>query len=434
MRRRTGLVAAVIVAAFVVIVIVAALMFDDDAEREVELETGAATTSTGPASGDGERRAAGDDTDDPAGTDLAPRPLVIDQIPGDPPAVTASALDDMTDPSFPEPLVDPADILSGGPPPDGIPSIDRPTFHDVADVDWLDGDEPVVVLDLDGDVRAYPVQILTWHELVNDTFGDLPVTVSCCPLCNSAIAYVREVDGRVLDFGTSGRLHRSSLVMYDRQTESLWSHFTATAIIGELTGTELETLPMATVSWDDFRTAHPDGLVLSRDTGNPRDYGRNPYPGYDDVDNPPFLFEGEVDGRLAAQTRVVAVRGETDTVAIVQEDLYEERVVELTVDGRALVALLEPGTASALDARDVADGRDIGAVGVFVPEAGGRSLTFEALDGGGFTDTETGTTWDILGRATAGPLEGETLERVEHLDTFWFAIAAFAPDTVIATG
>ncbi len=367
----------------------------------------------------------------PTSTSSSPR-TVVDQIPGDPPeAGAASALDDMDDPSFPDPLVDPAEIRSGGPPPDGIPPIDEPRFEPVTDVDWLDDDEPVLVLEVGDDARAYPVQVMTWHEIVNDTFGDDPVTVSYCPLCNSAIAYDREVGDRVLDFGTSGRLYNSSLVMYDRQTESLWSHFTGRAVIGELTGTELDTLPVATVSWDDFRTAHPDGLVLSRDTGFARDYGRNPYPGYDDVDVSPFLFDGEVDGRLAAQTRVVTVRGDDETVALPQDELAEERVVTAEVDGSEVVFLLEPGTASALDARTVAGGRDVGAVGVFRPEVDGRTLTFRPGDDGGFVDDQTGSTWNVLGGATSGPLAGSSLTPVEHLDTFWFAIAAFEPDTRI---
>ncbi|MCB1013324.1 MAG: DUF3179 domain-containing protein, partial [Microthrixaceae bacterium] len=219
------------------------------------------------------------------------------------------------------PLVDPDAIRSGGPPPDGIPSIDDPRFEVASSVDWIEDVEPVLVLEVDGDARAYPVQIMTWHEIVNDTVGGVPVTVSYCPLCNSAIAYVRRIDDRTLDFGTSGRLLNSSLVMYDRQTESLWSHFTGQAVIGVLTGTTLDTVPVTTVSWETFRTAHPEGLVLSRDTGFQRNYGRNPYPGYDDVTQLPYLFDGDPDGRLPAQTRVVAVRGNDGTIAVALDDL-----------------------------------------------------------------------------------------------------------------
>ena len=138
-------------------------------------------------------------------------------------------------------------------------------------------------IDIDGDLRAYPVQILKWHEIVNDTVGGIPVAVSYCPLCNTALAYDRRIDRRIMEFGTSGLLWNSALVRYDRQTETLWSHFTGQGILGELTGIKLDTYPVATVPWAMWREANPEGLVFTRDTGFDRDNGRNPYPGYDDV-------------------------------------------------------------------------------------------------------------------------------------------------------
>lgn len=333
---------------------------------------------------------------------------------------------------LPQPLVPLGEIRSGGPPPDGIPPIDAPRFLPAAEVAFLADHEPVLALEVEGEARAYPVQILIWHEIVNDTVGGVPVAITYCPLCNTAVAYDRRLDDRVLSFGTSGMLWNSALVMYDRQTETLWGHVTGEGIVGALTGAELETLPVATVSWSDWRDANPDGLVLSRDTGHDRDYGRNPYPGYDDVRGEPFLFEGEVDGRLTAMTRVVGIESDGDAVAVPLVQLAEERVVPVDVGGRSLVVLWEPGTASALDRAEVAAGADVGASGVFAPEVAGRPLTFEAT-GGGFRDVETGSTWDVLGRATAGPLAGSTLARAEHVDTFWFAWAAFRPDTTLVS-
>ena len=198
-----------------------------------------------------------------------------------------SALDRMDDPELPDPLIDPAAVVSGGPPPDGIPPIDDPRFLDVAEVDLLADTEPVVVLSLDGDTRAYPVQILTWHEIVNDVVAGRPVTVTYCPLCNSALAFERTVGERVLSFGTSGRLYLSNLVMYDRQTESLWPQAEGRAVAGVLTGTELDRLPVALLPWGQFRDGFPDAVVLSRETGDARDYGSNPYVGYDDVEASP---------------------------------------------------------------------------------------------------------------------------------------------------
>ncbi|HSH22731.1 MAG TPA: DUF3179 domain-containing protein [Acidimicrobiales bacterium] len=344
---------------------------------------------------------------------------------------TRSALVDPNHPHLPPPQFDTDELRAGGPPPDGIPSVDEPTFLRAGDASFLADDEPVLALEVGREARAYPVQILTWHEIVNDTVAGVPVAVTYCPLCNSAVAYDRRLGDRVLSFGVSGLLHRSALVMFDRQTESLWTHYTGQAIAGTLTGQELRTFPVSTVSWGDWRSEHPDGWVLSRDTGHRRSYGTNPYPGYDDVDTSPFLFEGRVDDRLAAKTRVLGIGDEEGAVTIVLDELARTGVVPLEVGGRALVAFHRPGTASALDHDTVAGGRDVGATGVFDRKVDGKELTFRA-EGGSFVDQETGSTWTILGTAVSGPLTGHQLSPVEHVDTFWFAWAAYLPDTVIA--
>ena len=340
-----------------------------------------------------------------------------------------SALVSMTAPGLPDPLVDPAEVRSGGPPPDGIPPIDDPLFLEAGSVDWLAGTEPVLSLEFGGEARAYPLQVMIWHEIVNDTVDGVPVAVTYCPLCNTGVAFDRRLGERVLDFGTSGRLYQSALVMYDRQTESLWSHFTGEAIAGTLTGEVLERFPVATVSWGDWLAANPDGRVLSRDTGEDRPYGQNPYPGYDDLERHPFLFEGEVDGRLAAKERVLGAGADGRPTAVVLEALVDSGTIEFDLDGTPVVAWALPGTASALETFEVADGRDVGATGLFetvVPGAG--ELTF-ARDREGFVDSQTGSRWNVLGRAEAGPLAGTRLVPVEHVDTFWFAWAAFSPDT-----
>jgi hypothetical protein len=372
----------------------------------------------------------GEDDGVVAAGDSEAEPFEVEQIPSDPPDVEISALRDRQAPGLPEPLVDLERIRPGGPPPDGIPPIDTPRFLRVPDVGFLEDTEAVLAIEVDGDARAYPIQIMMWHELVNDTIGGVPITMSFCPLCNSALAYDRRAEDRILDFGTSGSLYNSALVMYDRQTESLWSHFTAKAIVGTLTGTTLDIVPVATVSWSDFRDAHPDGLVLSRDTGVNRDYGRNPYVGYDDPDDVPFLFDGEVDGRLAVKERVIGIRDGDDGIAVRLTELEAAQVMDVILDDRDLVVWVKPGTASSLDAGSVAGGRDVGATGVFFRELDGQQLTFEA-DGEGFRDRETGTAWDVLGNATDGPLEGSSLEAYPHVDTFWFAWIAFLPDTEV---
>jgi hypothetical protein len=271
---------------------------------------------------------------------------------------------------------------------------------------------------------------MTWHEIVNDTVDGVPVAVTYCPLCNTAIACDRRLGDRVLEFGTSGMLYNSALVMYDRQTESLWSHFTAQAIVGYLAGQELNQYAVDIVAWGAWRDAHPDGLVLSRDTGHERDYGRNPYPGYDDIDSPAFLFEGEVDGRLAAKELVVGIERGGDAVAVRTDELADAGALEVDVGGNRLVVWLDAGTASALDTGSVAGGRDVGSTGVFVPVADGRDLTFARTDEG-FVDDQTASRWNVLGQAIDGPLAGTVLEPVIHVDTFWFAWGAFRPDTQI---
>ncbi|MDH4145358.1 MAG: DUF3179 domain-containing protein, partial [Acidimicrobiia bacterium] len=281
------------------------------------------------------------------------------------------------------------------------------------------------------ETRAYPLQILTWHEIVNDTVGGVPVSVSYCPLCNSAIAVDRRVGDRVLDFGVSGHLWNSSMVMWDRQTRSLWGHFTAEGLAGRLAGVELETYPVTIAAWSDFRDAHPDALVLSRDTGHTRPYGSNPYPGYDDVSKPPFAFDGEVDGRYAAKTRVLGVELDGRSAAIVRVRLRSESVVPFELDSSQLVAFWTAGTASGLDERTVAEGRDVGSAAVFVPVVAGRELTFAGDADSAIHDVQTGSTWSIFGTAVDGELAGAQLTAVPHVDTFWFAWAAFHPDTAV---
>ncbi|GEM_PF-245566 len=267
------------------------------------------------------------------------------------------------------------EIFSGGPGRDGIPPIDDPKFTtpELAN-EWLGDLEPVIAFEHNGDARAYPLQILMWHEVANDVVGGKPVLVTFCPLCNSAI-----------------------------------------------------------VSWSDFRAAHPDGKVLSRETGFSRNYGSNPYVGYDRVDNPPFLFRGDLDGRLLPKERVAAVTVGDADVAFPFSVLDTERVVNYNVSGLDLAVFFKPGTRSALGGALIGSAEEIGATGVFEANLDGRNLTFRA-DGDAYLDNETGSTWTILGVATDGPLAGKQLTPIVHANHFWFAWGAFKPDTVIYQG
>jgi hypothetical protein len=323
------------------------------------------------------------------------------------------------------------EIISGGPGKDGIPAIDEPNFQPVDRVDWLVEREPVIAFGIGDDWRAYPIQILVWHEIVNDEVADTPVTITFCPLCHTAIAFDRRVGDRVLDFGTTGNLRHSDLVMYDRQTESWWQQVTGRAIVGELTGTQLEFLPSQLISWGQFAEAHPDGTVLSRETGYPRDYDRNPYPGYDSVDSDPFLLEDKtlIDGRLSPKVRILGLVIGEEAVAYPFPFLADQRVVNDEVGGEPIVVAWIDGTASGVGGPTVAGGEIVGAANAFARDVEGRTLTFEAAENGAMRDTQTGSTWSFEGRATAGELEGTQLELLVADSPFWFAWSVFRPDT-----
>jgi hypothetical protein len=322
-----------------------------------------------------------------------------------------------------------SEIASGGPPKDGIPAVDKPEFVSVNVADgWLKPQEPVILFSRGGDHRAYPVQILIWHEIVNDTVGGVPVAITFCPLCNTAIAFHRQVKDQVFTFGTTGKLRFSDLVMYDRQTESWWQQVTGQAIVGSLTGAQLVALPAQTISWAMFRDAFPAGKVLSQQTGYNRAYGENPYVGYDDINSSPFLYRGPKDPRLRAMERVVTVSIDGEDVAYPFAVLEKVRVVADTVSGRKIVVFFERGVTSALDRGSIAGSRDIGTAGVFQRLHDGKELSFRVA-GDRITDAQTGSTWTILGTATAGPLAGAHLTPVVHGQHFWFSWAVFRPKT-----
>lgn len=259
---------------------------------------------------------------------------------------------------FTKSSVDFAEIISGGPPRDGIPSIDDPIFVGASEVEDIDDREPVILFPLEGESRAYPLRVLTWHEIVNDTVDGVPVAVTYCPLCNAAIVFDRRVGGRTLEFGTSGKLRNSDLVMYDRQTQSWWQQFSGEAIVGEMTGTKLALLPSRIVSFASFRAEHPDGDVLVPNDASLRDYGRNPYVSYDTA-GAPFLYRGDLPDNIPAMAHVVVVRTDGDPIIVtlerIREGGFEQDGYRITYEG---------GVASALDSELIAKGRELAAVRV----------------------------------------------------------------------
>lgn len=261
-----------------------------------------------------------------------------------------------------------SEILSGGPPKDGIPSIDKPSFKSIGAISDIAETEPIITLSIGGEARAYPLRILIWHEIVNDQIGDVPVTVTYCPLCNSAIAFDRRLDGRILDFGTTGKLRNSDLIMYDRATESWWQQFTGEVIIGSLLGKSLKMLPSRLESYADFKTRHPGGKVLVPNNPGFRSYGSNPYFGYDRSAKP-FLYNGAMPAGINPMARVVAVRTPSATFAVALSLL--RKIGPITQSGVTLK--WQPGQNSAIDTRKIAQGRDVGTVSASTADSEGTS-------------------------------------------------------------
>ena len=249
-----------------------------------------------------------------------------------------------------------AEILSGGPPKDGIPALDDPDFIPVIEETRIGEREPVITLEIDGATpRAYPIRYLTWHEIANDVVGGVPVAVTFCPLCNSGITFDRRVGGDILSFGVSGKLRNSDMVMYDRETQSWWQQAIGEGIVGTHTGTQLTMLPSWMESWAEFTARNPDGLVMA-EPGWPRAYGSNPYRGYDSLSRP-FLYNGEMPPHgIEPLVRVVRVGDRAWPV----ERLREEG--ELTEAG--VTISWNSGQASALDSSNISNGKDVGTIRV----------------------------------------------------------------------
>lgn len=261
------------------------------------------------------------------------------------------------------------EIMSGGPGKDGIPAIDHPSFVGVGNKRGIKPREPVITVEIDGATpRAYPIRYLTWHEIVNDTVGGIPVAVTFCPLCNSGITFDRRVRGRVLSFGVTGKLRRSDMVMYDRETQTWWQQAEGRGIVGQLTGRELKQLPTWMESWAEYKARNPEGLVMAEPAFN-RAYGSNPYRGYDSSARP-FLYSGEVPPHgIPALARVVRVGDRAWPLTRLAEE-GEVREAGVTLSWKA-------GQASALDSGQIARGRDVGSVRV--RNSNGRDLAHDVM-------------------------------------------------------
>ncbi len=258
---------------------------------------------------------------------------------------------------FSKSSIDFADIISGGPPKDGIPSIDKPLFHAIDKETKLGPQEPVIGLSINGDARAYPLRILMWHEIVNDVVGGVPVSVTYCPLCNTSIVFERKLGDTLYDFGTTGKLRYSDLVMYDRQTQSWWQQFSGQAIVGKQLGSKLVTVPSRLESFDNFKKRFPGGKILRGDPAARRDYGRNPYANYD-LAAKPFMYRGAMPEGISPMARVVVIKSGGKKHAVALELLRKKgalRVGDVTLGWEA-------GQNTALGHSVIKKGRDVGNV------------------------------------------------------------------------
>ena len=329
--------------------------------------------------------------------------------------------------------VDFTEILVGNPAKDGIPSVTDPALESIESAaEWLSQRSPVIAVEIEGEARAYPLAILMWHEIANDEIAGRPIAVTFCPLCNSSVTFERQIDDEALDFGVSGLLRNSDLIMFDRQTESWWQQLTGEALVGEYAGTLLDIVPSQVISFGSFAERHPDGLVMSRDTGYNRQYGVNPYRDYDTQPGRPFLFRGEIDPRLDSPVdHVLAATIGDVAVAYPFDFLRAERVINDRVANTPLVVFYQGGVASALGDSRIDNARDIGTAGMYEATLDGVALQFVANGDGTFRDQATRSTWNSFGEAIAGELAGSQLRWINAFPHFWFAWAAFHPETLV---
>jgi len=327
--------------------------------------------------------------------------------------------------------VDYKELISGGPPKDGIPPIDNPKFETIKQASsWIKNNEPLIFVNINNKTKAYPLSVLIWHEIVNDELADKKISVTFCPLCNASIVFDRSLDGKTYDFGTSGLLRHSDLVMYDRQTQSLWQQFTGKAIVGDLLDKELIQITSFIVSFKNIKENYPNTLILSKDTGHKRDYGRNPYRGYDDINSSPFLLQTKADKRLAAMRRVATITLKNSDKAYSYKILRAKKVINDEFQNKKLVLFYNDNISSALDQTYISNSKNIGSVLVFDRVINNKLYEFYYKNKF-FYDKQTNSKWDIFGNAIDGKLKGKKLKPIIHGSHFWFAWAVFKPKTLI---
>ncbi len=309
-------------------------------------------------------------------------------------------------------------LVSGDPPRDGIPAINNPIFITGSKAEsngWIDDSSIVDAVVTQTGPRVYPRSITVWHEIVNDTINGQPASLTFCPLTGSSLIFRGKTpDGSPLTFGTTGLLYNSNLVMYDRQTNSMYPQILGIGISGPNRGIELEQIPVATTTWGRWRTLHPDSMLLSQQTGYFRNYSVYPYGDYDS-NNRVFFPVAYQSSKFGPKELVIGTRIRGESLAVVKHELRSRVAVNLTLGEEPMVALYD----SALDH-----------VRLFSRIINGVTYTF-TYDESGIVDVETSTTWEPTGRALNGDLAGTELRHVPSFQSMWFGWYAFHPTTAI---
>lgn len=304
-------------------------------------------------------------------------------------------------------------IKGGGPPKDGIPSIDNPVFTNISGSFFMSDSDTVIGLEINGEAKAYPLFILVWHEIVNDKVGGTPVSVTYCPLCYTNQVFERKIDGQEVEFGTSGKLYNSNLLMYDRYTESYWSQALGMAVKGELTGYQLNLIPFDVITWGDWKKLHPDTLVLTTDTGYIRSYETDPYGNY--YTEPRIMFPVEhSDDRMHPKEIIIGVSQDDTYKAFKQNDIESNIIINDSV-GDVPVMLISLYSENSRAFNRALDG---------------IVLDFEFVDGK-ILDSQTNSEWNYDGLSVSGDYLGKQLNRMPIEPGFWFEWVAFHPETLV---
>lgn len=313
------------------------------------------------------------------------------------------------------------DAVSGGPPKDGIPAIDKPKFTSAEEADkWLDDNDIVFGVVQNGIVKAYPQPVLVWHEIVNDEFDGKKVSVTYCPLTGTVIGFNRVLDDTETTFGVSGKLINNNVIMYDRLTDSYWPQVLGAAVKGPLFGSRLEEFPVIWTTWGLWKEKYPDTLVLSKETGYIRNYNRDPYGDYNPIGGY-YVREATIfsnmaeDDRFPPKTVVVGARSDGEAFAVVKDVIRQEKVINTNLGEIPIVIFYD---------------EELDTVRFFNSLINENSVTFMLLEDGTIHDP-SGLEWNVEG---LNKETGEQLEQINAFDAMWFAWFAFYPNTEVYNG